>query len=172
MPREGNRDVESFKDECLFGFLKDMMMTVKSRGVKNALCLLTEWENPGIVEQKWGKYASLEPLDVFGTDPYWMFADKEFADFEFHVQKVKQLADRYRKEPQIWIQAYKIKAGDEGNVKKAVEAAYRMGIRNMMAWSYLGGAYMTSIRSGRPGEVWQALKEAYLEVRRKSNWTR
>lgn len=167
MPREINQDVENFKDESLFDFIKDVTVIVKSKGTNNALCLLPEWENPGIIEQKWDKYARLESLDIFGSDPYWMFAGKEFADFEFHAQKVKQLASRHHKEPQIWIEAFKIKAGHEGNVKRGVEVAYQMGIRNIMAWSYLGTAYMSSIRSERPEKVWQTLKEAYLELRRK-----
>jgi len=85
---------------------------------------------------------------------------------------VKKLADRYRKEPQIWIQAFKIKSGHEGNAKSAVEVAYRMGIRNIMAWSYLGTAYMSSIRSERPKKVWQALKKAYLEIRKEQTAAR
>jgi len=165
MPKESNQDVESFKDESLFDFIKDMVGIVKSRGTNNALCLLPEWENQGIIEQKWDKYARLESLDIFGSDPYWMLAGKEFADFEFHVKEVKQLAGRYRKDPQIWIQAFKIKAGHERDVKRSVEVVYRMGIRNIMAWSYLGTAYMSSIRSERPKKVWQALKKAYLEIR-------
>lgn len=167
MPEEINLDVECFKDESLFDFLKNMMKVVKSRKVNNALCLLPEWENPGILEQKWDKYASLETLDIFGTDPYWTLAGKEFTDFEFHVQNVKQLADKYRKEPQIWIQAFKIKTGEEENVGRAVEVAYQLGIRNIMAWSYLGTAYMSQIQSERPKVVWQELKKAYLKVRRK-----
>jgi len=172
MPKAINPDVESFKDESLFDFIKDLVGIVKLRGTNNALCLLPEWENRGIIGQKWDKYARLESLDIFGSDPYWMLAGKEFADFEFHVQEVKKLADRYRKEPQIWIQAFKIKSGHEGNAKSAVEVAYRMGIRNIMAWSYLGTAYMSSIRSERPKKVWQALKKAYLEIRKEQTAAR
>jgi len=47
-----------------------------------------------------------------------------------------------------------------------------MGIRNIMAWSYLGTAYMSSIRSERPKKVWEALKKAYLEIRKEQTTAR
>jgi len=169
MPKKFNRDVKSFKDESLFDFMKDVTGVAKSRGINNALCLLPEWENQEKIEQKWDKYASLQALDVFGSDPYYLLAGKKFADFEYHAKEVKKLADRHRKEPQIWIQAFKVKAGNEEDVKRSVEVAYRMGIRNIIAWSYLGTGYMSLIRSERPGKVWQTLEKAYLEIRRQQN---
>jgi len=172
MPKNFNRDIESFKGESLFNFIKDVTEAAKSRGIKNALCLLPEWENQEKIEQKWDKYARLQALDVFGSDPYYLLAGKEFADFEYHVKEVKKLADRYHKESQIWVQAFKVKAGDEGEAKRSVEAVYRMGIRNIMAWSYLGTEYMSSIRSEKPEKVWQTLKKAYLEIRKKCNSAR
>jgi hypothetical protein len=166
MPKKFNRDVESFKNESLFNFIKDVTGAAKSRGTNNALCLLPEWENQEKIEQKWDKYARLQALDVFGSDPYYLLAGKEFTDFEYHVKEVKKLADKYHKESQIWIQAFKVKAGDEGELKRSVEAAYHMGIKSIMAWSYLGTACMSSIRSEKPEKVWQTLKKAYLEIRK------
>ena len=167
MPEKINQDVESFKDESLFRFIRHMTMISKTKEAKNALCPLVEWENP-LIEHKWDKYAQLDSLDIFGTDPYWMLAGRELADFELYVQKVKRLADKYHKEPQIWVQAFRIRAGHEGYVKKSVKMVHQMGIKNIMAWSYLGTAYMSWVRSERPDKVWQALKEAYLEIRGKN----
>jgi hypothetical protein len=94
-----------------------------------------------------------------------MRAGKEFADYELQVHRVKELAEKFGKEPQIWIQAYKIKRGEEAEVRRAVEVAYKYGVKNIMAWSYLGTAYMSWGKSERPEKVWQELIKAFLKIR-------
>lgn len=164
LPERINTDVRNFKEESLSDFIREMTEVAKSKGTKTALCLLPEWDNPQ--KQKWDRYVSLKSLDIFGSDPYWMWAGKKFADFEFHVRKVKQLTQKYHKEPQIWIQAVKVRKGEEEKVRESVKVAYQNGIKNIMAWSYLGTAYMSWVRSERPQRVWEELKRAYLEVLR------
>lgn len=167
MPTKLNRDVEKFKDESIFRFIKRVMKYAKSKGLTNAICLLPEWDNLKAIEQKWEKYARLESLDIFGSDPYWMLAEKTFSESESHARVVRQLANRYKKEPQLWVQAFSVKAGNEKYVSKAVRSAYQLGIENIMAWSYLGTAYMSRLKPERPEKVWQALKEAFLAIREK-----
>lgn len=167
MPEKINQDVKDFKDERLHNFLKEMMAEAKSKGLKNDLCLLPEWENPEGVEGKWDKYASLDDLDIFGSDPYWLLADKKFEDYEFFTQKVRKLADRHEKEAQVWILAFRVGAGKEEDLGRAIEVAYEEGIRNIMAWSYLGTGYMSSISCDRPEKVWKIIKDSYLELREK-----
>jgi hypothetical protein len=150
LPKEINPDVQDFQNESLANFIKGMVEFAKGKGVKPALCLLPEWREPQTITRKWERFASLKALNIFGSDPYWMWAGKEFADYEIHVRRVKELAEKYGKEPQIWIQACKVKKGEEGKVRQAVEVAYKHGIQNIMAWSYLGTAYMSWIKSERP----------------------
>ena len=166
LPNKVNSDVRDFQNESLANFIKEMVKFAKGKGVKTALCLLPEWEDIERATQKWERFASLETLDVFGSDPYWMWAGKDFADYELHVRRVKELAEKYGKEPQIWIQACKVKKGEEGKVRQAVEVAYKHGIQNIMAWSYLGTAYMSRVKSERPERVWQELKNAYIDIRK------
>jgi hypothetical protein len=165
LPEKINLDVQSFKDESLANFIKEMVKFAKGKGVKTALCLLPEWEDTEPATQKWERFASLKTLDIFGSDPYWMCAGKEFADYELQVHRVKELAEKYGEEPQIWIQAYKIKRGEEAKVRRAVEVAYKYGVQNIMAWSYLGTAYMSWGRSEQPEKVWQELARAFLKIR-------
>lgn len=159
-------EVREFQEHSLYLFIKELTAFAKSLGVRNALCLLPEWGAPTAVERKWEKFASLESIDVFGTDPYWLWAGRSFSEFEFFVQTVKQLAERFNKEPQIWVQACKVRAGEEPWVGKAVRTAYRLGIRNILAWSYLGTAYMSCVRSDQPEKVWAELVQAFWAIRR------
>jgi tRNA U38,U39,U40 pseudouridine synthase TruA len=43
--------------------------------------------------------------------------------------------------------------------------AYKYGVKNIMAWSYLGTAYMSWGKSERPEKVWQELIKAFLKIR-------
>ncbi|NIR48524.1 hypothetical protein GWO43_08845, partial [candidate division KSB1 bacterium] len=74
----------------------------------------------------------------------------------------------YGKESQIWIQAYKIAAGREEEIKEAVAVAYAEGVRNFAAWSYFGTSYMSYIWSDNPQRVWDVLGEVYRELLRGS----
>lgn len=168
MPEEENGDVEEFKKESIFDFLGEMMDKVKSEGAKNALCLLPEWEDIDEVEEKWNDFASIDSLDVFGSDPYWLFMDREFSEYEELAEKVKELADKHGKEAQIWIQAFKVDSENEKDLRKAIEVAYDKGIRNIMSWGYRGTAYISSIRSENPDNVWSIIKSSYKDLRDKS----
>ena len=163
LPNKVNSDVRDFQNESLVNFIKEMAEFAKSQGVKSAVCLIPEWDNPNVTE-KWNEYAAIDSVEIFGSDPYWMWAGKEFKDFELQARKVVQIAKKYGKEPQIWIQACKVREGVEKQVGKAVEAAYQHGIKNIMAWSYLGTAYMSWVRSEKPEVVWRELSKAYRKV--------
>ena len=126
-----------------------------------------DWQDPKGAVRRWEKFAALEDVDVFGTDPYWMWAGRPFSVYEFFARAVAELAGKYGKEPQIWIQACKVPQGREAEVRRAVETAWRHGIRNIMAWSFLGTPYMTWVKSDRPEVVWKELKAAYLAIRKR-----
>ncbi|MEN3010358.1 MAG: hypothetical protein ABDI20_05185 [Candidatus Bipolaricaulaceae bacterium] len=167
LPREMNPDVLDFRDRSLFRFLRMLTEAAKARGVRTALCLLPEWESLESVRLKWEKYAALPSLDLFGSDPYWLWAGRTFAEYERVVRVVKELADRFGKEPQIWVQACKVRAGDEEQVRRSVETAYAFGVRNILAWSFLGTAYMSWVRSDQPEKVWAELTRAFRAIREK-----
>jgi hypothetical protein len=149
----------------LHSFLGELAGAAKRGGARVALCLLPEWENKEHVFERWDRFARLGNVDIFGTDPYWMWAGRTFSDYEFFVRAVLELTGRHGKEAQIWIQACKVRAGEEEWVRRSIEKAWDLGIRNIMAWSFLGTPYMTWVRSDRPGAVWQELREAYLTIR-------
>jgi hypothetical protein len=115
---------------------------------------------------RWEKVASLSSVSIFGTDPYWRPHQPEVAK---HVgrfaRRVVELAQRYGKEPQIWILNFNIPRGEEGNIRLAIEAAYREGVRNFAAWSYFGAAYI-SLRAEDPPAVWKTLTECYRDLSR------
>ncbi|MFQ5863730.1 MAG: hypothetical protein ACE5IW_00715 [bacterium] len=159
-------EISRFQEQSVVDFLKELCDTTQDKGVRNGVCLLPIKEK-SLGLSDWSRVVSIPSLDVFGTDPYWIFFKKELRQFvgDF-AGEVQNLCNKFNKESQIWIQAYKIPAGREEEIKEAVAVAYSEGIRNFAAWSYYGTAYMSYIRSDNPRKVWQVLGEVYGELQR------
>jgi hypothetical protein len=164
MPSAMDEEVVGFRDESIVSFFTEMTGYVKGKGIKNALCVLPE-ENPLIGISSWGKLASIPALDIIGTDPYWIVFNKPLEQYVGEAcAKIRGLAARYGKEPQMWVQAYGVPAGREDEVGRAVEVIAGAGIANIAAWSYRGGAPM-NLASDDPALVWEVLGEAYRKIR-------
>jgi hypothetical protein len=80
------------------------------------------------------------------------------------TKKVVEISARYKKEPQIWVQAYGVPQGRESEVGRAVEVIAEEGVKNIAAWSYRAGAPMY-LASADPDKVWEVLGRAYRKVR-------
>lgn len=159
-------EIIQFRENSVVMFLQELCDYTHTKGLKNAVCLLPiKDKSLGLTD--WSRVTSIPSLDVFGTDPYWLFFNRELhqyvGDFAREVQK---LCQKFNKESQIWIQAYKIPDGREEEIKEAVAVAYAEGVRNFAAWSYYGTAYMSYIRSDNPQKVWDILGEVYGELQR------
>jgi hypothetical protein len=159
-------EINRFQEKSVVDFLTELCDAAHAKGLRNAVCLLPiKQKSLGLSD--WTRVASIPTLDIFGTDPYWIFFEKQLRQFvgDF-AREVKSLCQKFSKEAQIWIQAYRIPYGREQEIKEAVAVAYSEGIRNFAAWSYYGTAYMSYIRSDNPEKVWQILGEVYGELQR------
>lgn len=154
-------EISRFRDICVVDFLTELCDATHNRGIKNAVCLLP-FKDAKIGVSEWSHIAEIPSVDIFGTDPYWMFFNKELHPFVGgFAREIKSLSEKYQKEAQIWIQAYRIAAGREEEIKEAIATAYAEGVRNFAAWSYYGTEYMSYIRSDNPQKVWDILGEVY-----------
>lgn len=163
MPSELTKDVGIFKEDSVINFLKKLCKYVKDYRKKNALCLLPFKDWGGVVN--WSKAVSIMELDIFGTDPYWRVGEKDVGGYVRRFsKKVYKLCKEYGKEPQIWILNFRIKAGTEGDIRKAVLSAFEEGIRNISAWGFYGAGYMSYLRSDNPKKVWKVLGDVYREI--------
>lgn len=155
-----------FREDCVVEFLSELCDYTHAKGMKNAVCLLPI-KDASIGLSDWSRVAAISNLDIFGTDPYWMFFNEDLRAFVGDFSRdVVQLCQQFQKEPQIWIQAYKIAAGREEELQEAVAVAYSEGVRNFAAWSYYGNAYMSYNRSDSPQRVWDIIGDVYGELQR------
>lgn len=154
MPTEMTAEVMEFRRDTLVTFFTEMTREAKDRGLRNSLCLLP-FDQPEHGFGDWNQIAALPALDVFGTDPYWYSRP---VDLESHVrsfsEKTVALANRYGKEPQIWLQGFRVPAGRESEIQTAAEVAYAAGVRNLAVWVDKFGTGDNN-RSANPEAVWQ-----------------
>jgi len=162
MPERMTPEVRAFKEECLVEITRFLCDATVEQGLKASVCLLP-FENSSTVND-WAKVAAIPTLWSIGTDPYWRPHQPDVEIFVGRFAKrIKELADKFGKEPHLWILNFNIPKGEEGNIRIAIDAGYEAGIRNFAAWSYYGGAYI-SIRAEDPQAVWKSLSDCYHEL--------
>ena len=149
---------KEFFEDSLVELIQKVAKMAHDKGLKNALCLLPHGD-----EEYWEKFYRIEELDVVGTDPYWRgMTDEAFKEYyRKFAERIVRLGEKYGKEPQIWIQAFAVKSGEEWRIKFAVEEALKMGIKNFASWSFKGTPNMSRIRSDNPELVWKTYIEAF-----------
>ena len=167
MPQEFTNDVMAFRQETILNFLEFLSDHSASKGLKNAVCVFPFGEPKyGIYE--WERIVKLKNIDIFGSDPYWISYNESVGDFVGKVSReVVQLCKKYHKEPQIWIQGFRVPAGREGEVSAAIKTAFDAGVRNIASWCFEGGACMTYITSDRPELVWDNISREYKSLQQK-----
>jgi len=165
LPPSLSEEIALLREESIVDFLTEVCDYAKSKGVKNAVCLLP-YKTGQMGLRNWSRVAAIASVDLIGTDPYWSFPKQ--VNLEEFVgtwsREVNRLAKRYGKEGQIWIQNFRIPEGAEEEVRRAIEVAYAAGIRNFAAWSFYGTGYMSYIRCGNPQKVWDTLGESYAKL--------
>jgi len=162
IPKIPNETFKAFKQRSLISFLSFATEQVHKLGKRNSICLLPPWFPAGL--ENWDEVANLPFVDEIGSDPYWEKGDsleKVQKIYGETSEKIANLAKKHEKEAQIWIKNYHIEAGTEHFAKEATEIAFRAGIKNIFAWSYLGSRYMDCLRSENPELVWKTQIKAF-----------
>ncbi len=168
MPGDFNDGVvKKFRQDTILRFIGSLCKAASEKGLRNALCIFPMLD-PRYGVYEWEEAVRLEGLDIFGTDPYWLCFNKKMEDFVRDVSRtVVALCAEHGREPQIWIQGFRIPEGREEEVGHAIEIAYEEGVRNIAVWSFQGGACMSYLRSERPEVVWQKVSKVYRDLREK-----
>ena len=164
IPKVMDDDVIKFRDDVILEFFKELVSYAKGKGLKNAVCVLPD-EDPLFGVSSWEKVVELDEIDIFGTDPYWMLWQKPLDEYVRGLtRKVLDMCSRNKKEAQMWVQSFMILEGREEEVGKAAEIMAEEGVKNIAAWSYLGGAFMNH-KSQNHEKVWEVLGEVYGKIR-------
>ncbi len=169
LPKQIDDQLMRFRHDSVVELLQKLARQTRNHGLKNSVCIL-----PPLLDNRHGGIIDFEDvfripeMDIIATDPYWQVEDDEQVVREQYSQNAEllvKLAQQYQKEPEIWIKNYAITAGTEYFVRLATEISFTAGIRRILAWSYLGSAYMSYIRSANPAKVFLTQAEAFASCR-------
>ena len=168
LPAQFTEDVLQFRVRTMANLIRHLSGIAKDGGLTTSLCLLPREKEVAY----WTEFSQIPTLDIIGTDPYWVALRLDGDDVTKHVKKFSRivvgLAKSHNKEPQIWIQAFKIPQGTETNIRRAVYAAVEEGVKNIVAWSFKGTRIMSYIRPDRPEVVWETYISAIREIKNRS----
>lgn len=139
MPEKIDDDVTGFRLDTVVDFFTDLCGYAASKGLKNAVCVMLG-EKHGIHLGTLDRICSIPTLDNIGSDPYWGYSGVNPYQFVYDgTVKNLEVAEKFGKDHNIWIQAYATPRGMEEEIVQATEAAYDAGARTILAWSYFGG---------------------------------
>ncbi len=165
MPVEFVPEVKTFLELSMADLLSDACTYARSKGLANALCIMPpEASNPGFTD--WDRAASIEGLDNFGTDPYWLSFGGEAAEYVGrHTRTTIEVANRHGLDHHIWVQAFGVPAGRESEIGTAIDAAADAGATNIAAWSYDGCSALSTCECSRPEEAWKVVADGFRRLR-------
>jgi len=165
MPHEETDEVKSLKDASVREFLTELCQSAAAAGLRNALCVLPHKDSHGTMN--WERLAQIKPLEVFGTDPYWLAAKRDLEEFVGTASReIAEISSRYGLEGQIWLQGFGIPAGKEEELVRAVQLIVSAGIRNIAVWGIYACEHLSWIRPANPALAWQKIKEAFQWARK------
>ena len=114
------------------------------------------------------RLCGMETVEDIGTDPYWFGrSDCVGNPYEFVYTNSKvcvDIANKYGKKSNIWVQAYNAPRGREDEIITATEAIYDAGARTILAWGF-NASESNNYRSQNPVKSWQMTLEGFRRVK-------
>jgi hypothetical protein len=106
--------------------------------------------------------ASIPDLDIFGTDPYWYLFGVDPEQFMRTYSRLAGDACReHARELQLWLQAFRVSAGREEELRMGVRVAQEEGADYLAAWSFRATESMSGIACADGDCVWQVIAEEF-----------
>lgn len=109
--------------------------------------------------------AAIPDLDIFGTDPYWFLlgVDPE-AFMRTYSEEASASARKHNREFQLWLQAFRLPAGREEELRMGVQVAEDVGATHLAAWAFRATEPMSQLACGNSERVWEIVGEEFRRV--------
>lgn len=158
---EGAEVYDTFRNETVHRYTEAVCEGVKrlDPALKTITCVMPC--DRAVFEQ----VASIPALDVFGTDPYWLIPSMNLtieAAIDY-TRLVKAICAGRGKTSQVWLNCWRIRAGDEAEVYAGGRALAGVGCDSLYTWSYRGGLG-TNEACDNPPAAWASVVRLYREL--------
>ena len=166
MPTAYGPEAEAFIEQTMHDLLGDASLYARSKGMRNAVCIMPpEATNPGFRADRTGPPRSRASTTSART-PTGSASEGMPAEYVGrHAKATVEVATRHGLDHHVWIQAFGVPAGREGEIALAVDAAVGAGARNIAAWSYDGCAAMSTCACEDPAAAWSVVRQSFQRVR-------
>jgi hypothetical protein len=163
----GTATYQAFQQATVVRYVTSVCQRVKTLDAKlvTMACVMPFHPHDELFEP----IAVIRELDVFGTDPYWLlgggFAEMTLDAAVGYAQRAKSLCEAHGKQSQIWLNCWRIPAGNEEQIYIGGKALAESGCHSLYAWSFRGGLG-TYEECDRPAEAWESVVRLYRELSR------
>lgn len=161
--------VRQWKQDVVIALLEEVTQVAMGYGLRNMVCVQPDDGRLAGLEAKLERFAANPNLEVLSTDPYPLLYGRPIESTRGFCEALLRSCQRYGKTPQMWIQGFRVEAGDEPLLGKEMELMAACGVADIAIWSYLGTAYMSSHVCADSDQVWQVVTQAMQQLREASS---
>jgi hypothetical protein len=165
LPGEETVEVRQCKQEAIVDLLGEVTAIAAAYGLQNVVCVLPEHAYLDELQAKFNRFANNPHLHVLSTDPYPLIHGREVATTVVFCNALQSACQRYGKASQMWIQGFRVPAGQEPLLGEEMRLMVKHGIRDLAIWSYLGTAYMSSHTCADAARVWEVFTQTMEDLR-------
>jgi hypothetical protein len=165
-PATETAEVRQCKQDAIADLLLELTASAAEQGLQNVVCVLPEHEYLDGLAAKFALFAANPHLDVLSTDPYPLWHGRDITTTQVFCAALQQSCQQYDKGAQMWIQGFRVAAGQEPLLGKEMRLMAHCGIRHIAIWSYLATAYMSSHSCADAPRVWEVFMQTMQELRR------
>jgi hypothetical protein len=165
-PAEETDEVRQCKQDAVADLLRELTATAAAQGLQNIVCVLPEHEYLDALEAKFDLFATDPHLDVLATDPYPLWHGREVVTTQVFCEALQRSCQQHEKGAQMWLQGFRVPAGQEVLLGEEMRLMAQCGIRDMALWSYLATAYMSSHTCADAPKVWEVFTQTMQDLRR------
>lgn len=164
LPHTETAAVRQCKQEALARLITDATAMAARQQLKNIVCILPEHDDLAGLQAKCDLFAANPHLDVLATDPYPLWHGRDVASTQVFCEALLQACARHQKAAQMWIQGFRVRAGEEEALGEEMRLIARSGIRDLAIWSYLATGYMSSHTCADAPRVWSIVTHTMQQL--------
>jgi hypothetical protein len=165
-PGTETSEVQQCKQAAVAALMGEVTAIAAAHGLRNIVCILPEHDTLDGLQAKCDLFAANPHLDVLATDPYPLWHGRDIATTQVFCDALQRSCARHQKAAQMWIQGFRVPAGQESLLGEEMRLMAGCGIRDIAIWSYLATAYMSSHTCADAPRVWQMFTHTMQDLQR------
>ena len=165
LPERETAKVRQWKQEAVLALLDDATARAAGYGLSNIVCVQPENGRLEGLEAKLERFAANPHLQTLSTDPYPLLYQRSIDSTRGFCEALLRACQRHGKAAQMWIQGFRVGAGDEHCLAEEMSLMAACGVTDIAIWSYLATAYMSSHACDDSERVWQVVTQAMRRLR-------